>query len=65
MISPGQTLRLHNALREAGVASQRLVLPRAGHGDQAMFGAAPAIGAAWSSTAVIDAIAEFFRRSLR
>jgi acetyl esterase/lipase len=58
MISPSQTLRLHNALREAGAASERLVLPGAGHGD-------PAIGAAWSSTAAIDPIVEFFRRSLR
>jgi acetyl esterase/lipase len=65
MVSPSQTLRLHNALREAGVASERLVLPGGGHGDQAFLGADPVIGAAWSSTAAIGPIADFFRTTLR
>ncbi|WP_299422408.1 alpha/beta hydrolase [Sphingomonas bacterium] len=60
IISPSQTLRLHNALRAAGVASTRYVLDGANHGDLA-FAGNPAAGLPWSSREAMDIIVRFLR----
>ncbi|MCF0253086.1 MAG: alpha/beta hydrolase, partial [Duodenibacillus sp.] len=53
LVSPSQTERLHAALAAAGVASERWVVPGAGHG-----------GAAWQQPAVCAACVDFLRRTL-
>jgi acetyl esterase/lipase len=58
LISPSQTLRLHNALRVAGVRSTRYVLDGAGHGDLA-FAGDPAAGLPWSSKEAMNIIVRF------
>jgi acetyl esterase/lipase len=58
LISPSQTLRLHNALRAAGVASTRYVLDGAGHGDLAFIGN-PTAGLPWSSREAMNLIVRF------
>ena len=54
VISPSQTLLLHQALRRAGVSSTRYVVAGAGHG-----------GRQWSSRQVMDLIVRFLHRTTR
>jgi acetyl esterase/lipase len=60
LISPSQTLILHNALVAAGVRSTRYVVDGAGHGDMAFMGDTKS-GLPWSTHAVMDPIVEFLR----
>jgi fermentation-respiration switch protein FrsA (DUF1100 family) len=59
IVSPSQTLLLHNALRAAGADSTRYVIDGAGHGD--LGGPAQL----WSTTTVIDGLVEFLKATLR
>lgn len=63
IVSPSQTLLLHNALRAAGRDSERYVLHGANHGD-APFLNDPAAGLPWSTTTVMDIIVDFLRAQL-
>ncbi len=63
IVSPSQTLALHNALRAAGVKSARYVLDGANHGDLAFLGD-PKAGLAWSSRQTMDIIVDFLRKTL-
>jgi acetyl esterase/lipase len=63
LISPSQTLILHNALLAAGVNSKRYVLEGANHGDLSFLGDS-ATGLLWSSTQTMDILVDFFRASL-
>ena len=63
LISPSQTLALHQALRGAGVDSTRYVLDGANHGDLAFIGD-PAAGLAWSSKEAMDDVVGFLKRTL-
>jgi acetyl esterase/lipase len=63
IISPSQTLLLHNALRAAGRHSERYVLQGANHGD-APFLNDPVAGLPWSTTTVMDIIVDFLRARL-
>jgi len=63
LVSPSQTLILHNALTAAGGQSTRYVLDGAGHGDLAFLGDAKA-GLPWSSRESMDILVDFLRRSL-
>ncbi|GII95878.1 alpha/beta hydrolase [Sinosporangium siamense] len=64
LISPSQTLRLHEALRAKGVDSTRLVLENADHGDLAFMGN-PAVGKPWTSQQVMDALTTFLDKQLK
>jgi acetyl esterase/lipase len=59
IVSPSQTLLLHNALRAAGVTSTRYVIDGAGHGD--LGGSAQL----WSTTTVMGDLVEFLKANLR
>jgi fermentation-respiration switch protein FrsA (DUF1100 family) len=59
IVSPSQTLLLHNALRAAGADSTRYVIDGAGHGD--LGGSAQL----WSTTTVMDDLVEFLKANLR
>jgi acetyl esterase/lipase len=61
MVSPSQTLILHDALRAAGVRSNRYVLDGAGHGDLAFMGDAHS-GLLWSTNQVMNLIVDFLNR---
>lgn len=63
LISPSQTLVVHQALRKAGVDSTRYVLDGANHGDLAFIGN-PAAGLPWSSKETMDIIVGFLKRTL-
>jgi len=63
LISPSQTLVLHNALAAAGGNSTRYVLDGAGHGDLAFLGDAKS-GLPWSSKEAMDILVDFLKRSL-
>ena len=63
LISPSQTLALHQALRQAGVDSTRYVLVGAGHGDLGFLGD-PQAGLPWSSKEAMDDIVTFLKRVL-
>jgi acetyl esterase/lipase len=60
LISPSQTLLLHNALVAAGVHSTRYVLEGAGHGDLAFMGDLEA-GLPWSTRQTMGVIVDFLR----
>ncbi|MBJ7437475.1 MAG: alpha/beta hydrolase [Sphingopyxis sp.] len=62
IVSPSQTLKLHEALRAAGRQSTRYVLDGAGHGDLA-FAGDPAAGLPWSTNEAMDIIVRFLRES--
>jgi acetyl esterase/lipase len=64
LVSPSQTLILHQALRAAGVSSTRYVLHGAGHGDLA-FGGDPQSSYLWSSNETMGIIVSFLQRTLR
>jgi fermentation-respiration switch protein FrsA (DUF1100 family) len=59
IVSPSQTLLLHNALRAVGVNSTRYVIDGAGHGD--LGGSAQL----WSTTTAMDDLVEFLKANLR
>ena len=63
IISPSESLALHNALRAAGVQSTRYVLDGANHGDLAFLGD-PAGGLPWSTQTVMDLIVAFLGNHL-
>lgn len=63
LISPSQTLILHQALRAAGVRSTRLVLAGARHGDLSFIGD-PVAGLPWTTNEVMGDIVAFLRWSL-
>lgn len=58
MVSPSQTLILHDALVAAGVRSKRYVVDGAGHGDLAFMGDAQS-GLPWSTNEVLNKIVDF------
>jgi dipeptidyl aminopeptidase/acylaminoacyl peptidase len=64
LISPNQTLLLHNALNSVGAHSTRYVLDRAGHGDMAFPGKAKA-DLPWSTHEVMGLIIDFLKNALR
>jgi acetyl esterase/lipase len=63
LISPSQTLILHDALRAAGVQSTRYLLEGAGHGDLSFMGDFES-GLPWSSRQTMDIIVDFLRQTL-
>jgi acetyl esterase/lipase len=65
IISPSQTLRLHNALRAAGVPSERYVIEGAGHGDLAVELGRPDEALPWYTEHVIGLTDEFLLAALR
>ncbi|MFI9383523.1 prolyl oligopeptidase family serine peptidase [Kutzneria sp. NPDC052558] len=64
IISPSQTLRLHNALREAGVDSTRYVLDGADHGDVSALLGRPDEALPWYTEQVVGLTVDFFRKHL-
>jgi acetyl esterase/lipase len=58
MVSPSQTLILHDALVAAGVHSTRYVVDGAGHGDLTFMGDVQS-GRAWSTNEVMSLIVDF------
>jgi acetyl esterase/lipase len=65
IVSPSQTLILHNALRAAGVKSTRYVLVGAGHGPLAAANGNIAGIDDWSTTAVMDTSVSFLAKQLK
>jgi acetyl esterase/lipase len=63
LVSPSQTLILHNALTAAGVHSTRYVLQGAGHGDLSFLGDSKS-GLPWSTNQTMGIIVDFLRNSL-
>jgi acetyl esterase/lipase len=63
LISPSQTLMLHNALMAAGGHSTRYILEGAGHGDLAFLGDAKA-GLPWSTNQTMGILVDFLTRSI-
>ena len=63
IISPSQTLTLHNALVAAGGHSTRYVLDGASHGDLAFLGGSKA-GLPWSTNQTMNIIVDFLRESI-
>jgi acetyl esterase/lipase len=64
IMSPSQTLLLHDALRAAGVDSTRYVLDGASHGDLA-FPGDPNAGLPWSSQQAMNVIVDFLHGHLK
>ncbi|MFI6549280.1 alpha/beta fold hydrolase [Streptomyces prunicolor] len=64
IVSPSQTLILHEALRAHGADSTRVVLLGAGHGDMAVLNDEE-VGLPWSTRRTMDLITDFLRRTLR
>lgn len=60
LISPSQTLILHNALTAVGGHSVRYVLDGAGHGDLSFLGDTES-GLPWSARQTMDIIVDFLR----
>ena len=63
LVSPSQTLLLHNALRAAGVHSTRYVLDGAGHGDMSFMGDFQS-GLPWSSRQTMGIIVDFLQQTI-
>ena len=63
LISPSQTLILHNALIAAGGHSTRYVLEGAGHGDLSFLGDSKS-GLPWSTNQTMGIIVGFLKRSI-
>jgi acetyl esterase/lipase len=63
LVSPSQTLILHNALRAMGVQSTRYVLDGAGHGDLAFLGDKES-GLPWATNHTMGIIVGFLRNSI-
>ncbi len=64
VVSPSQTLLLHEALRTRGADTTRVVLVGAGHGDLAVLDDEE-VGRPWSTRRTMDLIVDFLRRTLR
>jgi acetyl esterase/lipase len=64
LVSPSQTLILHNALRAQGVDSTRYVVEGANHGDLTFMGFDPDTVKQWSSQQVMDVITSFLNKHL-
>jgi len=64
LVSPSQTLILHQALRAAGVSSTRYVVHGAGHGGLVAEGD-PQSSDLWSSNETMGIIVVFLHRTLR
>jgi acetyl esterase/lipase len=64
LVSPSQTLVLHNALRANGADSTRYVVEGANHGDLTFMGFDPDTAKQWSSQLVMDAITSFLNKHL-
>ncbi|MFI5882314.1 alpha/beta fold hydrolase [Streptomyces sp. NPDC051554] len=64
IVSPSQTLLLHEALRAHGADSTRVVLLGAGHGDLAVLDDEE-VGRPWSTRRTMDLVTDFLRRTLR
>ncbi|MEV6542707.1 alpha/beta hydrolase [Streptomyces sp. NPDC051665] len=63
VVSPSQTLLLHEALRAHGADSTRVVLVGAGHGDLAVLDDEE-VGRPWSTRRTMDLVTDFLRRTL-
>jgi acetyl esterase/lipase len=63
LISPSQTLILHNALIAAGATSTRYVLDGAGHGDLSFLGDTQS-GLPWSTKQTMGIIVDFLKVSI-
>lgn len=63
VVSPSQTLLLHEALRAHGADSTRVVLLGAGHGDLAVLDDEE-VGRPWSTRRTMDLVTDFLRRTL-
>jgi acetyl esterase/lipase len=63
LISPSQTLILHNALIAAGATSTRYVLDGAGHGDLSFLGDTQS-GLPWSTKQTMGVIVDFLKVSI-
>ena len=63
LVSPSQTLILHNALIAAGAHSTRYVLEGAGHGDLSFLGDSKS-GLPWSTNQTMGVIVGFLRSSI-
>jgi acetyl esterase/lipase len=61
MVSPSQTLLLHDALVAAGVRSNRYVVDGAAHGDLSFLGDTHS-GLLWSTNQVLNLIVDFLNR---
>jgi acetyl esterase/lipase len=61
MVSPSQTLILHDALVATGVRSTRYIVDGAGHGDLTFMGDAQS-GLLWSTNKVMNMIVDFLNR---
>ena len=64
LISPSQTLLLHNALRARGAESTRYVLRGANHGDLSFVGDTES-GVPWSTRRVMDIMTRFLGKQLK
>lgn len=64
LVSPSQTLLLHEALRAAGADTCRWVLKDADHGDMPLLGPDANVHY-WSTTTVMAAMVTFFKRTLK
>jgi acetyl esterase/lipase len=63
LVSPSQTLMLHDALIAAGAPSTRYVLDQAGHGDLSFLGDTKS-GLPWSAKQTMGIIVDFLKRSI-
>ncbi|WP_327405740.1 alpha/beta hydrolase [Streptomyces sp. NBC_01288] len=63
VVSPSQTLLLHEALRAHGADSTRVVLLGAGHGDLAVLDDEE-VGLPWSTRRTMDLVTDFLARTL-
>jgi acetyl esterase/lipase len=63
LVSPSQTLMLHDALRTAGVDSTRYVLEGANHGDLSFMGDEES-GLAWSTNQAMGLIVNFLKQTV-
>jgi acetyl esterase/lipase len=63
LMSPSQTLILHNALVAAGVDSTRYIVDGAGHGDVLFSG--PEAGLPWTTEETMGIVVGFFTRTLK
>jgi acetyl esterase/lipase len=64
LVSPSQTVMLHNALRARGVESTRYVIMGANHGDLTFLGFDPNVAKPWSSEHVMHGIVSFLSKHL-
>ena len=64
LVSPSQTVMLHNALRARGVESTRYVIMGANHGDLTFLGFDPNVAKPWSSEYVMHGIVSFLSKHL-